>query len=193
MKRTLPTVGRRPGRRQERHVRNLRNERNERPVAPRERAQAPLPLITIAWADHAREAGEFALQLCAALAKRGVSVAALLASTSGEAIEGARLGAFLEAGAQAAKSVQVPAHGGEKILAEALTHFAGTALVLALGNVVPQFYRPFFSIVVTGHRRRLVPEDAQVLRADLEITSPSQGLSDELAKILQSRLAPASV
>jgi hypothetical protein len=162
--------------------------RAERPVAPRERAQAPQPLITIAWANHAREAGEFALQLCAALAKRGVSVAALLASSGDEAVEGVRLGAFLESGAQAAKSVQVPAHGGEQVLADAFTHLSGTALVLALGNVVPQFYRPFFSIVVTGHRRQLISEDAQVLRADLEITSPSESLSEELAKILQSRL-----
>jgi hypothetical protein len=74
------------------------------------------------------------------------------------------------------------------VLAEAFTHLSGTAVVLALGNVVPQFYRPFFSIVVTGHRRQLLSDDAQVLRADLEITSPSESLSEELAKILQSRL-----
>jgi hypothetical protein len=176
VKRSLPTMQRRSGR------------RAERPVAPRERGHAPRPLVTIAWADHAREASQFALQLCAALAKRGVSVAALLATSGDDTIEGARLGAFLESGAQAAKSVHVPAQGGDKVLAEAFTHLSGTAVVLALGNVVPQFYRPFFSIVVTGHRRQLISDDTRVLRADLEITSPSESLSDELAKILQSRL-----
>lgn len=176
MKRSLPTVQRRSGR------------RAERPVAPRERAQAARPLITIGWTNHAREAGQFALQLCTALAKRGVSVAALLASSGDEPMEGVRLGAFLESGAQAAKSVHVPAQGGDQVLAEAFTHLSGTAIVLALGNLVPQFYRPFFSIVVTGHRRQLISEDAQVLRADLEITSPSESLAEELAKILQSRL-----
>ena len=179
MKRSLPTVGRRSGR------------RAERPAPPRERVQAPQPLITIAWANNVREASEFALQLCASLAKRGVSVAALLASAGDEAIDGTRLGAFLEAGARAAQSVHVPAHGGDQVLAEALKQLSGTALVLALGNIVPTFYQPSFSIVVTGHRRQLLSDDAQVLRADLEITSPSQSLSDELAKILQSRLAPA--
>jgi hypothetical protein len=146
-------------------------------------------LITIGWANHAREASQFALQLCAALAKRGISVAALLASAGDEPIVDARLGAFLEAGAQGAKSVQVPAKGGEQVLADALEHLAGSSVVLALGNVMAQFYRPFFSIVVTGHRRQLISDDAQVLRADLEITTPSEGLSEELAKILQSRLA----
>jgi hypothetical protein len=164
----------------------------ERTVAPRERATAAQPLITIAWNNHAREAAEFALQLCAALAKRGVSVAALLAASADDALEGMRLGAFLEAGAQAAKSVQVPPQGGAEVLAEALTHFSGASLVLALGNSVPQFYQPFFSIVVTGHRRQLLTDDQQVLRADLEITSPSPSLSDELAKILQSRLVPTT-
>jgi hypothetical protein len=178
VKRSLPTVNK--GQRRS-------PRRAERPVPPRERAQPPQPLVTIAWANHAREASEFALQLCATLAKREVSVAALLASGD-EPIEGARLGAFLEAGARAAKSVQVPAQGGAEVLAEAFTHFSGTAMVLALGNVVPQFYRPSFSIVVTGHRRQLISDDAQVLRADLEITSPSESLADELAKILQSRL-----
>lgn len=180
MKRSLPTVGRRSER------------RGGRTVAPRERGTASLPLVTIAWSNHAREASELALQLCAALAKRGVSVAALLAFSADDALEGTRLGAFLEAGAMAAKSVQVPAHGGEEVLAEALTHFSGAALVLALGNVMPQFYRPFFSIVVTGHRRQLLTDDQQVLRADLEVTSPSPSLSDELAKILQSRLVPTN-
>lgn len=183
MKRALPTM-KQSGRPQRRSGR-----RGERPVPPRERAEAPQPLITIAWSNHASQASAFALQLCAALAKRGVSVAVLLASTPADALEGARLGAFLEAGASAAKSVSVPAHGGAAVLAEALEHFSDATVVLSLGNVVAEFYQPFFSIVVTGHRRQLLSEDTQVLRADLEITSPSEALADELAKILQSRLS----
>jgi hypothetical protein len=181
VKRSLPTV--KPAGRSQRA-----GKRAERIVAPRERADAPLPLITIGWTNHAREAIELALQLCAALAKRGVSVAALLASTPDDALEGSRLGAFLEAGASGAKSVTIPAQGGAQVLDEALDHLSGATIVLAVGNVVPHFYLPFFSIVVTGHRRQLVSDDAQVLRADLEITSASEGLPDELAKILQSRL-----
>jgi len=156
-------------------------------VAPRERADAPQPLITIGYADHTREASQFAVQLCGALVERGAQVAALLAGTGDEPIVDARLGAFLEAGARAAKSVVVPPQGGEDVLRDALAQLAGDGFVLALGNVVARFYRPFFSIVVTGHRR-LISDDAQVLRADLEITSPSEPLAEELAKLLHSRL-----
>ena len=176
MKRALPTLQRRPGR------------RAERTVAPRERADAPQPLITIGYANQTREASQFAVQLCAALVERGVKVAALLAGTGDEPIVDARLGAFLEAGARAAKSVHVPPQGGQAVLQGALEQLAGEGVVLALGNVVARFYRPFFSIVVTGHRRQLISDDAQVLRADLEITSPSEHLAEELAKLLQARL-----
>lgn len=176
MKRSLPTVQRRSGR------------RPERTVAPRERAPAPQPLVTIGYADHTREATAFAVQLCAALVRRGLGVAVLIASSGEDAID-TRLGAFLEAGARAAKSVHVPAQDGSRVLADAFEHLAGDGVVLALGNVVARFYQPSFAIVVTGHRRQLLSDHEQVLRADLEITSPSESLADELSKILHSRLS----
>ncbi|HKP58127.1 MAG TPA: hypothetical protein VJV78_15450 [Polyangiales bacterium] len=179
MKRSLPTVhtGGQP------HSRAAR-----RPVAPRERADAPAPLLTIGWANHAREAAQLALRLCAALTKQGVAVAVLLASEGAEPLPNGSIGQFLEAGARAAKWVNLPAQGADKLLAGALAELAGSQLVLALGNAPAEFYRPFFSVVVSGHRRQRIIDDAQILQADLEVTSPSDGLADELARMLAGRL-----
>jgi hypothetical protein len=176
VKRPLPTVQRRSGR------------RTERPVAPRERVTAPRPLVTIGYANQVREAGQLALQLCAALAKKGVAVGALLATSNDEPIVDVSVGSFLEVGVQAAKSVQVPHHGGAEVLADAFARFSEVGLVVGLGNALPVFYRPLFSIVVTGHRRQLIPDDRQILQADLELTSPSEGVAEELARILHTRL-----
>ena len=49
---TLPTAQRRATR------------RAERPVAPRERTTAPKPLVTIGYANNAREAGQLAKPVC---------------------------------------------------------------------------------------------------------------------------------
>ncbi len=181
MKRQLPTVSRRGS-----HGRRI-----ERPVAPRERTTAAQPLVTIGYVNHAREAGKLAVQLCAALAKRGVSVGVLMATHSDEPATEVSLGSFLEAGASGAKSVLVPPHGGIEVLSEALARLSDSAIVIGLGNVLSLFYRPIFSIVVTGHRRQLVSDDTQILQADLEVTSPSDGLADELAKIFQGRVNAA--
>jgi len=176
VKRPLPTVQRRPGR------------RPERPVAPRERTTAARPLVTIGYANNVREAGQLALQLCAALSKRGVAVGVLLATTNDDPIVDVSVASFLQAGAQAAKTVQVPHHGGIEVLSDALARLSEVGLVLGLGNALPIFFRPFFSIVVTGHRRQLISDNTQILQADLELTSPSEAVADELAKILQTRL-----
>ena len=182
MKRTLPTVQR---------TRSTSRRRAERPVAPRERATPPKPLITIGYANHAREAGQLATKLCAALTARGVAVGALIVQSGGEPAAEVSVGSFLEAGAQAAKSVLVPASGAAEVLAEALERLRDPAVVVGIGNALALFYQPFFSIVVSGHRRQLIADDTQILKADLELTAPSDGLPDELAKILQSRLNAA--
>jgi hypothetical protein len=181
MKRSLPTLH--GGGKQAGHAKAAR-----RPVAPRERADAPAPLLTIGWSNHAREAAQLALSLCAALTKHGVAVAVLLASDGAEPLPNSSLGQFLEAGARASKWVNLPAQGADKLLASALAELAGSQLVLALGNAPAEFYRPFFSIVVSGHRRQRITDDAQILQADLEITTPSDGIADELARLLASRL-----
>ena len=185
MKRPLPTLPRTPT------AQRRATRRAERPVAPRERATAPKPVVTIGYANNAREAGQLAVQLCAALSARGVSVAALIARSGDEPAVEVSVGSFLEAGAQAAKSVQVPASGGAEVLGDALERLREPALVVALGNTLALFYRPLFSIMVTGHRRQLIADDTQILQADLELTAPSDGIADELAKILQSRLSAA--
>jgi hypothetical protein len=189
VKRSLPTVhAARHGGRGGQAGKGGHAKATRRPIAPRERADAPAPLLTIGWANHVNEAAQLALSLCAALTKQGVTVAVLLASDGAEPLPNASLGQFLEAGARATKWVNLPAQGAEKVLSTALAELVGSQLVLALGNAPAEFYRPFFSIVVSGERRQRITDDAQILQADLEITAPSEGIADELARMLKSRL-----
>jgi hypothetical protein len=179
VKRSLPTLhGGRSGRRAA-----------ERPVAPRERSIPPHPLVSIGYANQPREAGQLALQLSAALVKRGVRVAALVVSPGSEPVTDPPLASFLAAGVAEAKWLHLPGKQGDgKLIADALAQLS-SELVIGLGNSLAEYYQPFFSVVVTGHRRQLISDDMQVLRADLEVTTPSDQLADELAKILQARLA----
>lgn len=177
MKRNLPTLHGRSGRRAA-----------ERPVAPRERKLPPRPLVSIGYANQPREAGQLALQLCAALVRRGLRPAVLVVSPGSEPVTDPPLASFLGAGVAEAKWLHLPAQGADKLIDEALAQLS-SELVVGLGNALALHYRPFFSVVVTGHRRQLISDDMQVLRADLEVTTPSDQLADELAKILQARLA----
>ncbi|HKU42556.1 MAG TPA: hypothetical protein VJR89_30570 [Polyangiales bacterium] len=183
MKRSLPTVQSGPA---------GHGKSGRRTGAPRERLDPPVPLVTVGWVNHAREAGQLALQLCAALSEKGLPPAVLLASEGSEPLPNASLGQFLEAGARAAKWVNLPAQGEAKLLAAALEELAGAPPVLALGNAPAEFYRPLFSIVVSGHRRQRITDDAQLMQADLEITTPSDAIAHELASLLAGRIkAPA--
>jgi hypothetical protein len=103
--------------------------------------------------------------------------------------------AMMDAGAAPAKLVSKPhsdaqralsAADAQRALAGALDEL-GTDWVIAWGNALPQLFRPFFSIVVTGHRRDLTRTDAMVIQADLEVTAPGP----ELATLLARRLASA--
>jgi hypothetical protein len=124
--------------------------------------------------------------------KRGLRVAALIVSPGSEPVTDPPLASFLAVGVAEAKWVHLPAQGEGKVLEDALGQLS-SELVVGLGNSLAEYYRPFFSVVVTGHRRQLISEDMQVLRADLEVTTPSDQLADELAKILQTRLADRPV
>jgi hypothetical protein len=153
-----------------------------------ERRSLARPVIAIGYANQSREAAQFTLQLCAALVARGMKVCALVASRSSEPIAEASLPKLLEAGVSEAKWVQVPQDGGADLLGDALAKLPTGAIVISLGNALPELYRPFFTVMVTGHRRHPTSDDVNVMRADLEITTASDGLAEELGRVLQSRL-----
>lgn len=186
MKRSLPTVSatRAAGGAPHRGGRS----RGAPPRARVERKALSRPVIAIGYANQSREAAQFALQLCAALVARGVKVCALVASHAAEPIAEASLPKFLATGVSEAKWVQVPHDGGADTLADALSKQPEGAIVIALGNALPELFRPFFTVMVTGHRRHPTSDDVNVMRADLEITTASDGLAEELARVLQTRL-----
>jgi hypothetical protein len=60
----------------------------------------------------------------------------------------------------------------------------GSDWIVAWGNALPQLFQPYFTVVVTGHRRELTHADPLVLQAQLEVTAPTEELATLLARKL---------
>ena len=185
MKRSLPTLqAARTGRRGQSSVRT--GWRDADRAATLERVELERPVIAVAHVDQSEVATRLAAQLCAAFKQEGVGVSALISvDAPAHAAEAQRAqAAMLEAGARNTVLVQKPERDARAALSQALSKLPADAWVVALGNALPQLFHPYFTVVVTGHRRSLTQATPLVLRAELEVASPG----DELATLLARRL-----
>jgi hypothetical protein len=189
VKRSLPTV---PGSRSQR--RGAGHERGQWRASDRnlplvERAVLDLPLIAVAHINQGAAASRLATQLCAAFVREGVEVSALVSIDSPASAPEAEsaLSTMLEAGARQTVLVRKPERDAQSALAHALEQLAGAQWIVALGNALPQLFRPYFTVVVTGHRRALTGVEPLVLQAELEVTAPGDELATLLARRLQTQ------
>jgi hypothetical protein len=182
MKRSLPTAGKRA-----RH--------HTAPPPPHERQDPGRPVISVTQATVSGAATKLAVDLCAALLKEGLVINALVAIDEPNADAQSALTQLAAAGVKHVSVVRITRERHATVaLAEALTHFPEDELLVVLGNAFAYEYRPFFCVVVNTPRTTHLP-DAQALRAraDLELSSISDNLVGELAKLLarRHRQAPA--
>jgi len=144
-------------------------------------------VVAVAHLKQPAASGLLAEQLCAEFAKQTQSVAALVTidtAASAQAAE-AIFVRMMEAGARHAKLLRQPEQGAHAVLRNAIAELADADWIIAWGNVLPQLFKPTFTIVVTGEHRDLASVDPLVLQAQLEVTAPGP----ELAMLLARRLA----
>lgn len=147
-------------------------------------------VVTVSHVNQIPVSTNLARELCEALTREGSAVAALvtvdkraLASESEAAF--ARL---METGVRQAKLLRKPERDPRDVLQHAVAELAqGVDWVVAWGNVLPQLLQPYFSIVVTGHRRDLTSAEPLVLQAQLEVTAPGPELATLLARKLTGK------
>jgi hypothetical protein len=194
VKRSLPTLP--AGRAQGRGHGHNQHDRNawrtaERAVPLAERSALDLPLIAVAHVNQAAAAARLATQLCAAFVREGVAVSALVTidSTASAPEAEAALATMLEAGARQTVLLRKPERDAQAALTHALEQLAGSEWIVAFGNTLPQLFRPYFTVVVTGHRRALTGAEPLVLQAELEVTAPGDELATLLARRLQTQWA----
>ena len=189
MKRTLPTLpGNAPARPGRGHGDGRgRGRGSDHPIPPQERPPLDQQVIAIAHHQQPSAAHKLAVQLCAALVREGVEVAALVSidAPAGAADAQVALAELIEAGARQATMLRRPDKEAAEAVQRALAQLAGSRFVLALGNTLPQLFRPYFTVVVTGHRRMLADAGPLVLQAELEVTAPSEELATLLARRIQ--------
>jgi hypothetical protein len=182
-KRTLPTLSGNPRAAPARGGRS----RVDHPVPPQERGTLDELVIAIAHTNQGAIASKLAVQLCAAFVRDGVGVSALVSidnrASAPEAQE--TLSGMIEAGARQAVMFRKPDQDVAGALKRVLAQLAGTPYVIAYGNTLPQVFRPYFTVVVTGHRRGLMDADRLVLQAELEVTAPGPELATLLARRIQ--------
>ena len=152
-----------------------------------ERADLPSKVIAVAHLKQPAASGLLAEQLCVEFAKQSKSVAGLVTidtAASSQAAE-AIFVRMMEAGAKHAKLLRRPESAVHAALRNAIAELSEADWIIAWGNVLPQLFKPTFTILVTGEHRDLTHVDPLVLLAQLEVTSPGP----ELAMLLARRLA----
>ena len=156
---------------------------------PTERPVLKERVVAVAHVNQPEASAKLAAQLCAALAREGSSVAALVSvdSSALKAESQAAFAALMESGARQAKLVRItdPAQAPGALQAALGELAPGSDWTIAWGNALPQLFQPYFTVVVTGHRRELTHADPLVLQAQLEVTAPT----DELATLLARKLS----
>jgi hypothetical protein len=193
MKRGLPTV---PGDGPPRPERGRAHAGSHAPLA--ERGELEQKVIAVAHLNQGAAASRLAVQLCAAWVREGAPVSALVSidNPAGKAEAEAALAHMIEAGARQAVLVRKPDRDARTAVSHALEQLTGDGAespdqpatwIVALGNTLPQLFRPYFTVVVTGHRRNLTGAEPLVLQAQLEVTAPGEELATLLARRLLMR------
>jgi hypothetical protein len=151
-----------------------------------ERPELSQKVIAVAHVDERAASAKLATELCAAFALESAAVSALVTIDSAASAHDAEAVfiALMEAGARQAKLLRKPAQDPRAAVESAIAELAGADWIIAWGNVLPQLFKPFFTIVVTGHRRGVASANPLVTHAQLEVTSPGP----ELATLLARRL-----
>ena len=192
MKHRLPTLGGKPAGRRDEH----REQERSRALAqdwatrPTERPTLEQRVVAVAHVNQVAASAKLAQELCEALTREGSQVAALvtvdkraLASDS-EAV----FSRLMETGVRQAKMLRKPERDPRETLQHAVAELAtGVDWVVAWGNVLPQLFAPYFTLVVTGHRRELTSTGPLVMQAQLEVTSPGPELATLLARKLTGK------
>jgi hypothetical protein len=156
----------------------------ERATGLIERRPLEQPVIAIAHLNQLAAASRLAVQLCAALVREQASVAALVTidNPAGSTEAESALSRMLEAGVRQAVMVRKPERDVSTALVHGLDQLSGVSWVVALGNALPQLFKPYFTVVVTGHRRTLTGAEPLILQAELEVTAPGEELATLLAR-----------
>jgi hypothetical protein len=195
MKRGLPTLGDGPARPE----RSRAHGHASGHAPPAERTELEQKVLAVAHLNQGAVASRLAVQLCAAWVREGAAVSALVSidNPAGAQEAEAALSHMIEAGARQAVLVRKPERDVRAALAHALGQLTEAPpaadeqpqppWIIALGNTLPQLYRPFFTVVVTGHRRNLTGAEPLVLQAQLEVTAPGEELATLLARRLLMR------
>jgi hypothetical protein len=165
--------------------------RSDHPIPPAEREELSERVIAVAHHNQPALAGQLAVRLCRAFVREGVEVSALVSIDSSAGAPDAQetLSGMIEAGARKALLVRRPETDAAGAVTRALEQLGGVPFVIAYGNTLPQLFKPYFTVVVTGHRRALADTVPLVLQAELEVTDPS----DEFAALLARRIQAHSV
>ena len=186
MKHRLPTIGGKDKARRE-HERSRHNAQ-EFASRPIERQELTQRVVAVAHVNQVEASRLLSTQLCAALVAEGKKVAALI-TVDNNALAADAQAAFagaIEAGASEAKLVRKTDDDWTGLV-PALEQLAEHSdWIVAWGNALPHFYKPYFTVVVTGHRRDLAHAHPLVLQAQLEVTHPSPELATLLARKLNS-------
>jgi hypothetical protein len=187
VKQRLPTLaGKASGARRERE--RSRKSAEEFAGRPTERPVLSERVVAIAHVNQPEASSKLAAQLCAALTRAGSAVAALVSvdSSALTAESQAAFAALMESGARQAKLVRItePAQAAGALHTAVAEIAPGSDWIVAWGNALPQLFQPFFTVVVTGHRRELTHADPLVLQAQLEVTAPTEELATLLARKL---------
>jgi hypothetical protein len=155
---------------------------------PVERPELAQRVVAVAHVNQLAESTQLAAQLCAALVAQGQTVAGLATVDTGAIAPDAEaaFAGMLEAGVRQAKLVRKTDEGWSGLQAAVEQLGAGSDWIVAWGNALPHFYKPYFTVVVSGHRRELTHADPLVLQAQLEVTAPSPELATLLARKLTS-------
>ncbi|MEY4581350.1 MAG: hypothetical protein RL701_6053 [Pseudomonadota bacterium] len=184
MKHRLPTLdGKRESRSEHRHAERA----HDWAARPTERLPLVPRVVAVAHVNQFAASARLAEQLCAAFTRESATVAALITVDTPASTDEAKLAftGMMEAGARQAKLLRKPERDVSNVILHAIEELATVDWIIAWGNVVPQLFKPYFTIVVTGHRRDLTHADPLVIQAELEVTAPGP----ELAMLVARRLA----
>jgi hypothetical protein len=188
VKHRLPTLdGKHASRRD-----SLRSAAQEWAAWSGDRTELPDKVIAVAHVNQSTAAAKLATELCTAFARESARVSALVTVDSPAVSQEAEALFFAvrDAGAREATLLKRPQQEPREAVRAAVAELGtGADWIVAWGNVLPMLYKPYFTIVVTGHRRDLADSDHPlVMNAQLEVTAPGP----ELATLLARRLTQDS-
>ncbi|HEX2677496.1 MAG TPA: hypothetical protein VHM19_12670 [Polyangiales bacterium] len=145
-------------------------------------------VIAIGQATVGPAASEFTVQLVRAMVAEQLDVSVLITTEDASADAQSVLSALVDAGAHDSTWLRVPHDAPKPALERALGRFSKDQWVIVLGNVLPIFYRPLFCALVSAPRSTDIPEARRIApHADLQVSSPSEKLAVEIAKLIRAK------